>query len=119
MKRRPGLQRGVSLVELMVALVIGLMTVLAVVQMMSTYGRQQRLGVGVLHAVLAEAGQAVDAGDAVELLGVLAEEQVGALAHDALPVLAAQLLDPRRLHQLALRSGRHRIEQVPLGLRDG
>ncbi|MDZ7590761.1 MAG: PilW family protein [Rubrivivax sp.] len=44
MTRRPSLQRGVSLVELMVALVIGLMTVLAVVQMMSTYGRQQRLG---------------------------------------------------------------------------
>ncbi len=40
--RRP--RSGLSLIELMVALLVGLMTVMAVVQLMHTYGRQQRLG---------------------------------------------------------------------------
>lgn len=39
----PARQVGMSLVELLVGLVIGLLTVLAIVQLMSTYSRQQRL----------------------------------------------------------------------------
>jgi type IV pilus assembly protein PilW len=41
--QRPRGQRGVTLVELMVALAIGLMTILAIVQLMSSFGREQRL----------------------------------------------------------------------------
>jgi type IV pilus assembly protein PilW len=47
--RRPqaaalGGQLGVSLVELMVAMVVSMLTVLVIINLMSSYGRQQRLG---------------------------------------------------------------------------
>ena len=51
--------------------------------------RQQRIGVGVAHPLALEAEQPGDAGDAIDVAGVLAEGEVGAPAADA----PAQLLE--------------------------